>query len=88
MLENENASYFQGQKLQRQMAEMYRLVHGVCCQKISKRLAESLLVRTNTKVMNNYSTLARKYPSLENTACQAEKSKYREKANTGRQHTF
>jgi hypothetical protein len=88
MLENENDSYFQGQKLQRQMAEMYQLVHGVCRQKISKGAAESLLVRTNMKVMNNYSTLVKNNPSLENTACQAEKSKHREKANTRRQHTF
>ena len=45
MLENENDSYFQDQKLQRQMAEMYRLVHGVYRHKISKAVAESVLVK-------------------------------------------
>ena len=45
MLENENESYFQDQKLQRQMAEMYRLVHGVYRHKISKAVAESVLVK-------------------------------------------
>lgn len=50
---------------------MYQSVHDMYHQKISKGVAESLLVKTNIEMLNNYSTLARNNSSLENAACKA-----------------